>query len=136
MEVKGKISAVMPVQQGTSKSGNAWTSQEFLLDYYWWSNQAEPTKMKLKIFGEDKVRNANLMVGEEVTVRYHIMANQVNGRWFNDVQCDGVTKASQQNQPAATQQQQPAQPTPPSADGIPQPGRTEVIGSQEIPFFP
>ena len=86
------ISAVMPVQKGISQNGNSYMKQEFVIDYFWWSNQTTASKMYLNIFGEEKVKNADLKVGDEVKVRYHIEAREYNGRWYNDVRCDYVER--------------------------------------------
>ena len=95
MEVKGMISAVMPVQSGISqRTGNAWMSQEFILDYFWWPNQTTASKMVLRVFGEDRVKSAELTIGKEVTVRYHIEATQGKDRWFNEVRFDGFVESA------------------------------------------
>ena len=92
MEVKGRIAAVMPIQQGTSGNGNAYLKQEFVLEYFWWPNQTTASKMVLNLFGEERVKSAELKAGEEVKVRYHIEAREYNGRWYNDVRCDSVER--------------------------------------------
>lgn len=92
MEVQGKVRLLIEPKTGTSQStGNTWMSQEVVIDYYWWSNQQEPSQMLLKIFGEDRIKKWNLEPNDEVNIRYHVEAHEYNGRWFNDVRVDGVT---------------------------------------------
>lgn len=92
MEVQGKVRLLLEPKSGTSQStGNTWMSQEVVIDYFWWSNQQQPSQMMLKVFGEDRIKQYNLQVNDEVSVRYHIEAHEYNGRWFNDVRVDGVT---------------------------------------------
>ena len=93
MEVQGKVKALLPEQKGTSsKTGNPWKSQEFVIDYFWWPNQLFPSQMVLKMFGEDRIDKWNLQVGDEVKIRYHVEAHDYQGRWFNELRCDGVEK--------------------------------------------
>ena len=108
MEVQGKVRMLMEPKSGISQStGNTWMSQEILIDYYWWSNQQEPSQMLLKMFGEDKIKKWNLEPNDEVNIRYHVEAHEYNGRWFNDVRVDGVTfvgASVAKNTPPAGQQ--------------------------------
>lgn len=95
MEINGKVSAVMEPQSGVSqRTGNPWMSQEFVIDYFWWPNQTFPSKMLLRIFGEDRIKQWNVQMNDEVKIRYHIEAtlSQQSNRWFNEVRCDGLEK--------------------------------------------
>lgn len=95
MEINGKVSAVMEPQSGVSqRTGNPWMSQEFVIDYFWWPNQTFPSKMVLRIFGEDRIKQWNVQMNDEVKIRYHIEAtlSQQSNRWYNDVRCDGLEK--------------------------------------------
>lgn len=100
MEIKGLISAVLPIQTGNSSNGNSWVSQEFVLKYYWWPNQTSPSSMVLKLFGEERVKSADVKVGEEVKVGYHIEAREYQGRWYNDVRCDYIERKNKATPPA------------------------------------
>ena len=83
---------VMPSRSGTSqRTGNAWMSQEYLMDYYWWPNQTIASRMLIKVFGKDRIEQYNLQEGDEVKIRFHVEANEYNGRWYNDTRVDGVT---------------------------------------------
>ena len=110
MELEGKISVVMPATSGVSQStGNQWMSQEYVMAYYWFPNQTNPSFIVLRAFGEDRIKQFNLQPNDEVRVRYHIEAHEYNGRWFNEIRLDAVTfvgaSASKNQQPA----NQPAQ---------------------------
>ena len=92
------ISAVMDPQSGISqRNGQQWMSQEFVMDYFWWPQQTAASKVVMRLFGEDKVKAADLHEGDEVKVRYHIEAREYQGRWYNEVRCDGVTKKNGNN---------------------------------------
>ena len=86
MELEGKISVVMPAASGVSQStGNQWMSQEYVMAYYWFPNQTQPSYIVMRVFGEDRIKQFNLQPNDEVKVRFHIEAHEYNGRWFNDV---------------------------------------------------
>ena len=105
MELERKISVVMPAASGVSQStGNQWMSQEYVMQYYWFPNQTNPSFIVLRAFGEDRIKQFNLQPNDEVRVRYHIEAHEYNGRWFNEIRLDAVTfvgaSASKNQQPA------------------------------------
>lgn len=107
MEVIGKICKVFDVRDGVSqRTGEKWVSQDFLLEYFWWSNQTTPSKIMLSIFGADRIQEADLKEGEEVKVRLHPEAREYNGRWFNDVRFDGIEHINRPKQ--AQPQEKPA----------------------------
>lgn len=135
MEIQGKVKALLPEQTGTSsRTGNPWKSQEFVLDYFWWPNQVFASQMVLKMFGEDRIAQWNLQVGDEVKIRYHIEAHEYQGRWFNEIRCDGIEKigasaVAAQPQPAANE---PA-PTPTAAPA-PEPQPQAEAKADDLPF--
>lgn len=107
MELQGKISAILPVQSGVSQAtGNAWMKQEYVISYFWWPNQTQPTQMAFSIFGEDRIKEANVQLNDEVKINYYVEAHEYNGRYFNEIRCTNVTKigASAQNQAAQAAQ--------------------------------
>ena len=92
MELEGKISVVMPAASGVSQStGNQWMSQEYVMAYYWFPNQTQPSYIVMRVFGEDRIKQFNLQPNDEVKVRFHIEAHEYNGRWFNETRLDNVT---------------------------------------------
>lgn len=155
MELEGKITVVMPAQSGVSQStGNQWMSQEYVMAYYWFPNQTQPSYIVMRAFGEDRIKQFNLQPNDEVKVRFHIEAHEYNGRWFNEIRLDNVTFVgvsaykNQQpaNQPAqgangqqggqqATQGNQGAQPAPfpPQVDQNGNPINKEG-GDDDLPF--
>ena len=135
MELEGKISVVMPAASGVSQStGNQWMSQEYVMAYYWFPNQTNPSFIVLRAFGEDRIKQFNLQPNDEVRVRFHIEAHEYNGRWFNETRLDAVTfigaSASKNPQPA----NQPAQHANTQAGGQQQAPQNQ--GQQEAPFPP
>lgn len=130
MELEARVSVVLPAMSGVSQAtGNQWMSQEYVFDYFWFPNQSNPSRIVMKVFGEDKIKQFNLQPYDEVKVRFHIEAHEYNGRWFNETRIDGVTfvgaSASKNPQPA----QQPAQQADAQAAG-------QQTQSQQQPFPP
>ena len=133
MELEGKISVVMPAMSGVSQStGNQWMSQEYVMAYYWFPNQTNPSYIVMRVFGEDRIKQFNLQVNDEVRVRFHIEAHEYNGRWFNETRLDAVTfvgaSASKNQQPL----NQPAQQANTQAAGQQQAQQNQ--GQQEATF--
>lgn len=91
MELEGKISVVTPARSGVSQSsGNSWMSQEYVMAYYWFPNQTNPSYIVLGLFGEEKIKKYNLQPNDEVKIRFHAEAHEYNGRWFNELRIDSV----------------------------------------------
>ena len=156
MELEGKISVVMPAASGISQStGNPWMSQEYVMEYFWFPNQSNPSKIVMRVFGEDKIKQYNLQPNDEVRVRFHIEAHEYNGRWFNETRLDAVTfigaSASKNPQPAnqtaqqantqtaGQQQAQPKQvqqeaPFPPKVDENGNPINNQGEQADDLPF--
>ena len=148
MELEGRISVVMPVNSGVSqRNGNSWKSQEFILEYFWFPNQVEPSHMVMRVFGEEKIKKFNLQPNDNVKVRFHLEAHEFNGRWYNEpAQVSGVTfvgASAGKNNPAANttgtvSQQQPIaidtgaqQPTTEATDT---PAEAQQEESDDLPF--
>ena len=135
MELEGKISVVMPAASGVSQStGNQWMSQEYVMAYYWFPNQTNPSFIVLRAFGEDRIKQFNLQPNDEVRVRFHIEAHEYNGRWFNETRLDAVTfigaSASKNQQPA----NQPAQQA--NTQAVGQQPTEQQQAPQQAPFPP
>ena len=131
MELEGKISVVMPAASGVSQStGNQWMSQEYVMQYYWFPNQTNPSYIVMRVFGEDKIKQFNLQPNDEVRVRFHIEAHEYNGRWFNEMRLDAVTFIGA----SASKNQQPAQQA--NTQAVGQQSTTQQQAAHAAPFPP
>ncbi len=90
MELSGKIIAVLEPKGGVSKTGNAWKVQEYVLE----THDQYPRRMCFDVFGEDKINQFNIQVGEELTVSFDIDAREWQGRWFNSIRAWKVERAN------------------------------------------
>ena len=117
MELKGKIIIVLPAQSGVSmKTGNSWMTQQYVLE----TEGKYPKKVPFEVFGEDKIKQFNLHVGDEVQIQFDLEGSEYNGKWYLRCKCYNVVKTNlfdQQPQPQPVPQtviypdrQQPASP--------------------------
>ena len=81
MELSGKVIAVLEARGGVSKTGNSWKVQEYVIE----THDQYPRKMCFDVFGEDKINQFNIQIGEELTVHFDIDAREWQGRWFNSI---------------------------------------------------
>ena len=128
MDLTGKIIAVLPASSGVSqRTGNAWMSQDYVIEV----PGQYPRKCVFRVFGEDRIKQFNIQMGEDLTVSFDIDAHEFNGRWFNDVRAfnvirgavpvsapmAGAAPASAAGAPAATQDVSPFPPAPEAGEG-------------------
>lgn len=98
MELSGKIIAVLEKRTGVAKAtGNPWAVQSYVLE----TMDRFPRKMCFDIFGEDKINQFNVQVGEELTVSFDIDAREYQGRWYNSIRAFNVVRVEATQQPAA-----------------------------------
>ena len=90
MELTGKVIAVLEPRSGTSKTGNAWMVQEYVLE----TQEQYPRKMCFDVFGEDKIKQFNIQAGEDITVSFDIDAREWQGRWFNSIRAWKVERVN------------------------------------------
>ena len=100
MEITGRIIAVLPVQGGISKNGNEWKKQEYVLE----THDQYPKKVCFQIFGADRIDQAAIQPGEELTVFFDIDSREYQGRWFTNINAWKVERpmaAAPQSAPGA-----------------------------------
>ena len=149
MDLTGIIIAILPLRSGTSqRTGNTWATQDYVIEV----PGQYPKKCVFSIFGEDRIKQMNIQMGENCTVSFDIDAHEYNGRWYNEVRAYNVVHLAPNGQPAqapaaapATTQQAPApqqqqdmfagqaqQPTAAPAEG--QAAEGEQTNSDDLPF--
>jgi hypothetical protein len=91
MELSGKVIAVLPANSGVSqRTGNSWMSQEYVIEV----PGQYPRKCMFRIFGEDRIKQFNIQMGEDITVSFDIDAHEYNGRWFNEIRAFNVVRGA------------------------------------------
>lgn len=124
LTISGRIDSVLTLQQGTSKAGNPWKKQSYVLD----TGGQYPKKVCFSLFG-DKIDQFPIQVGQDVTVSIGIESREFNGRWYTEVNAWNVTYSGQQPQLQA----QPA-PQPPVAPPAPTPQTPQQQAVGDLPF--
>ena len=124
LTISGRIDSVLPLQQGTSKAGNPWKKQGYILD----TGGQYPKKVCFSLFG-DKIDQFPIQVGQDVTVSIGIESREFNGRWYTEVNAWNVTYSGQA-QPQAPAPQPPV--VQPSPVPVPQTPQQQAVG--DLPF--
>ena len=91
MDLTGKVIAILQPRSGVSqRTGNPWMIQEYVIEV----PGQYPKKMLFNIFGEDRIKQFNIQMGEDITVSFDIDAKEYNGRWFNDIRAFNVQRGA------------------------------------------
>lgn len=134
MDLTGKIIAVLPASSGVSqRTGNSWMSQDYVIEV----PGQYPKKCVFRVFGEDRIKQFNIQMGEDVTVSFDIDAHEFNGRWFNDVRAFNVVRGAAPVAGAPVQGAPFAQAAAPQAATSPFPPAQEPAGegsADDLPF--
>ncbi len=89
MELTGRIIAVLPANSGVSaRTGNPWMSQEYVIEV----PGQYPRKCVFRLFGEDRIKQFNIQMNEDVTVSFDIDAHEYQGRWFNEIRAYNIVR--------------------------------------------
>lgn len=128
LTISGRIALILPLQTGTSKAGNPWKKQGYILE----TGGQYPRKVCFSLFG-DKVDQFPIQVGQDVTVSIDIESREFNGRWYTEINAWNIVQTGAQ--PAAPAPQQaatapavaPVQPQP-----APQTPQQQAVG--DLPF--
>lgn len=78
---KGKIVELMDEQTGTAKSGNTWTSREFVVEV---NDEGYVNNVHFKAFGREVDDLKGFKVGDVIDVTYKPMSREYNGRWYDE----------------------------------------------------
>lgn len=92
-EISGKIIAVLDKRNGISASTNAsWSVQQYVIE----THEQYPKKLCFEVFGEDKINQFNIQIGEELTVSFDINAREYQGKWYNSFRAWKIERATSQ----------------------------------------
>ncbi len=130
MNISGKVVQILPLQQGTSKAGNPWQKQEFVLD----QGGQYPRKVCISLFGDNVAKIPQ--VGQVVMVSVDIDSREFNGRWYTEIKAWNIVQTGAQQAAPAPQQVATAPATAPAAaPAQPQPQPAPQAGvADDLPF--
>lgn len=96
MEFHGRVIQILEPRRGVSQqTGNSWVSQDFVVEH----DGRYPTRICFNVFGEQRINEFNLQVGEFVTVKFDISARMNGQNWFNDVSAYRIERTKKEHQP-------------------------------------
>lgn len=126
MNISGKVVQVLPIQTGTSKAGNPWQKQEFILE----QGGQYPRKVCISLFGDNVAKIPQ--VGQDVMVSVDIDSREFNGRWYTEIKAWNIVQTGAQSAAPAPQQVATA---PAAAPAQPQPAPAPQAGvADDLPF--
>ena len=136
LNVTGRVLQILPLQQGTSKAGNLWQKQEFVLE----QGGQYPRKVCISLFGDNVAKTPQ--VGQDVIVSVDIDSREFNGRWYTEIKAWNIVLAgAQQAAPAPQPTYQPPQPQPDYQKAYPQqqavapaPATPQAGVADDLPF--
>lgn len=88
MDLSGKVINQLPEVSGSSKSGNSWRKQEYIIE----TGGQYPKKVCVAIWG-DKIEQFGLKQGEQVTLGIDVESREYNGRWYTEVKAYKVDRS-------------------------------------------
>ncbi|MBQ7179778.1 MAG: DUF3127 domain-containing protein [Bacteroidaceae bacterium] len=93
MKIKGRIIAICQPKTGVSeRTGDKWASQEYVIEYFEREDDQWPDSLVFNIFGEDKIKEADLHINDEIEVYVSHKARQAAERWFTSIRAGRITK--------------------------------------------
>jgi hypothetical protein len=117
MEIKGRLSKVMPAQTGQGRNGE-WKKQEFVIEL----EGTYPRKVCISSWG-DKVNVDSFVEGSMLNVSFDIESREFNGKWYTNLTAWKVETGGENQQapppmpPIETYQ--PDMDVPPMKDDLP-----------------
>lgn len=90
-ELSGKIIAVLDRKSGISRTGTSWSVQQYVME----THEQYPKKMCFDVFGEDKISQFNIQIGDELKLFFDVDAREYNGRWYNSFKAWKVEKINE-----------------------------------------
>lgn len=132
LSISGRVIQLLPLQQGTSKAGNAWRKQDVVIETF----GQYPRKVCFNLFG-DNIEKFPLQVGQEVSASIDIESREFNGRWYTDVRAwnviytdgSGLAQSAQISPAAATT----TAPAPKMKAAAPAPASSPQV-ADDLPF--
>lgn len=88
MDLSGKVISQLQEVSGSSKSGNAWRKQEYIVE----TGGQYPKKVCVSVWG-DKIDQFGIRVGEQVTLGIDVESREYNGRWYTEVKAFKVDRS-------------------------------------------
>ncbi len=96
LKITGRITKILPIETGTSKSGKDWKKQAFVIDNY---SQYNPD-VCFSVFGDEKVEAlSKFSEGQEVEVSFNVSSREFNEKYYHNLDAWKIELKSEQFQP-------------------------------------
>ena len=79
MEIKGKVISKLEIEKGTSKAGNEWEKQTFVIATF---DDQYPKQVAFEGFGKIVEFSNKLKKNDEVTVQFNPESQEWKGKWY------------------------------------------------------
>ena len=88
--VTGKVTHILELRSGDSKKrpGEKWYKQDYVIETF----EDFPKKINFNLWGEDRIKQANLQIGDVINLTFTLDSREFNGRWYTDVRAQMITK--------------------------------------------
>ena len=129
VELTGRITQILPLEQGVSKAGNSWRKVVFILE----TQDQYPRKVAISLLN-DNIDKYAIQVGMVVTANLEIESREWNGKWYTEVKAWQITYP--QGQPVATQVATSPQPVATYAQPVATPlaAPAQPQAAEDLPF--
>lgn len=133
-DITGKLILKLPLLSGTSKAGNNWQKQEFVIE----TNESYPKKICVNLWG-DRIEQLNAFnIGDPITVSFDLESREFNGRWYTDLKAWKIMPPLTSQPVTSPVVPTISQPATPPAQNFPEPeAAAEYSGadaSDDLPF--
>ncbi|EIM77707.1 hypothetical protein A3SI_05994 [Nitritalea halalkaliphila LW7] len=90
MDITGTVIQILAEQSGSSRSGNTWRKQEYIIE----TPGNYPKKVCIAVWG-DKIEQFGIQQGETITAGIEIESREYNNRWYTDIKAWRVDREGQ-----------------------------------------
>ena len=90
IEITGKLVQKLQMQTGTSKAGNTWQKQEFVIE----TGEQYPKKICANLWGDKADQLAQFSIGDMVKISVDLESREYQGRWYTDVKAWKIEAAT------------------------------------------
>lgn len=123
--IEGQITAILPETRGVGQRGE-WVSQDFVLK----TDDNYPKNICFTILGADKIKEANIRIGDVVSIGVNLESREFKGRWYTSIKAWSVKKKFE----AQAAKQAPPAPTPQPSQPIQTQTSSSVDNTDDLPF--
>ncbi len=82
MEIKGKISKILPLETGISNAGKEWKKQTVVID----TGDEFNNIVAVSAFGDDKIKRLDkLKEGMKVSILCNVYSREYNGKFYHNI---------------------------------------------------